>query len=518
MTTTTTEAHAARHAHLAPRAGGGCGCGCGCGTHDPCAPEGRLGLERTRWFPRMLVGPEDLIQDQRFVRDALRRHNRLLHGYGVVCGLRVRAAGEEGERSCRLVVEPGYALGPWGDEIVVPEEVTIDACAEDGEGHALGPCGEADPWCAPVRVRRDAERPLYLAVRHAECDTRPVRVVGGDCGCDETACEYSRTRMSFAVKLLAELPESHAEEHPPDLHEIAKCPSAPPCPPCPPDAWVVLADVRVVGDVVEDVDCSAHRRHVLSFAPYWHRCGEPRHRLSPKHGFRALVEERPERLAVAARRPERTPTGGRPPAGAHGRIEDAGEDVVVTARRPGGDWLVLPMTLAVEGSETIAEVIARNPRTYLDPETGDRYDLAEIVAAAGIDPSEPVGGARRLAARLEQVPLGRVHDLRVATARLDELLDEEGRAALGDLAPPDRALKLPATALAGLAPGSTLGKRLAETTIGELAGMDAAELERIATRRLPAARREEVLGQARPLLDAATSVRRLADGWRSADG
>ena len=52
---------------------------------------GHDGLERTRYYAGQLVGPDDLTEDQRYFRERLRRHNRLLHGWGVVCGARVRA-------------------------------------------------------------------------------------------------------------------------------------------------------------------------------------------------------------------------------------------------------------------------------------------------------------------------------------------------------------------------------------------------------------------------------------------
>ena len=45
-----------------------CGCGCGgdCAGRTGC--DGPVSLERTRFFPRQLVGPDDLTQDQRYFR------------------------------------------------------------------------------------------------------------------------------------------------------------------------------------------------------------------------------------------------------------------------------------------------------------------------------------------------------------------------------------------------------------------------------------------------------------------
>ena len=49
------------------------------------------------------------------VRELIRRHNRMLHGCGVVSGCLVRAT----EADWTVRIEPGYALGPQGDEIIV---------------------------------------------------------------------------------------------------------------------------------------------------------------------------------------------------------------------------------------------------------------------------------------------------------------------------------------------------------------------------------------------------------------
>src|SRR5207302_4499970 len=137
---------------------------------------GTPSLERVRYFPRQLVTADDLTQEQEYFRNKLRRHNRLLHGWGVVCGARVK----KGAGDCEVVIEPGYLLSPYGDEIVLDRERTVDLCSEGLDGEAVAPCAEVtDPWCSNVRVDRPEGQPLYLAVRYAECSTRPVRVPAG---------------------------------------------------------------------------------------------------------------------------------------------------------------------------------------------------------------------------------------------------------------------------------------------------------------------------------------------------
>jgi hypothetical protein len=163
-------------------------------------------MERTRFFPRQLVTPDDLTQDQLYFRDKHLRHNRLLHGWGVVCGARVMKHATD---PCKIVVEAGYVLGPYGHEILIDRNVDVDLCHEGIDGNALSPCGTGiDPWCSDIRINRPGGRPLYVAVKYAECENRPVRAQGHGCGCDEAGCEYSRIRDSFAIKVLIDLPSS----------------------------------------------------------------------------------------------------------------------------------------------------------------------------------------------------------------------------------------------------------------------------------------------------------------------
>jgi len=98
----------------------------------------------------------------------------------------------------------------------------------------------------------------YVAVRYAECFSRPVRVHPAGCGCDELGCEYSRIRDSLEIKVLWKLPESHVKAAqdddkwcnavhtaPPELLQRWHTFPVPPCPECVLDPWVVLATIAI---------------------------------------------------------------------------------------------------------------------------------------------------------------------------------------------------------------------------------------------------------------------------------
>jgi hypothetical protein len=77
-------------------------------------------MKRVRYFNGQVLSAEDLEAEQRYFREKSRRHNRHLHGSGVVFGLDVSIAGQKVE------VSPGFALDCTGEEIAVPETAHID--------------------------------------------------------------------------------------------------------------------------------------------------------------------------------------------------------------------------------------------------------------------------------------------------------------------------------------------------------------------------------------------------------
>jgi hypothetical protein len=222
---------------------------CGCDCDAP--------LERLRYFPRQLMTADDMRAEQHYFREKARRHNRYLHGWGVSCGCTVEAVTSSKPGAWQVRVCPGYAVAPQGDAILIDDCIDVDLQL----GPQNPPCSVRWP-CPPTGempgVDRERGTTAYIAVRYAECFSRPVRVHPSGCGCDETGCEYSRVRDSFEIKVLWELPASHRQARlddeqwcqtvrtaPPELLKRLHTFPVPPCPPCPSDPWVVLATVRI---------------------------------------------------------------------------------------------------------------------------------------------------------------------------------------------------------------------------------------------------------------------------------
>jgi uncharacterized repeat protein (TIGR01451 family) len=192
------------------------------------------GSERVRFFARQLITADDMMAEQQYFRQKLRRHNRFLHGWGVVCGLKVIAAPTE-ELPWRLKIDAGYALGPYGDEIYVADPFCFNlaTCQE----MVPDPCEPGEP---PKAVRPKSGK-LYLAIRYLECETRPVRIHPLGCACDDTLCEYSRIRDDYEVGCLPEPPAIEL----PLLCDLLGHKELAPCPPCPDSGWVVLAEITL---------------------------------------------------------------------------------------------------------------------------------------------------------------------------------------------------------------------------------------------------------------------------------
>lgn len=82
-------------------------------------------LKRNRFFSGKLLTADDLELEQEYFREKLKRHNRFLHGFGVVFGLEVSRGGSA------AVISPGLAIDCQGNEIVVPDPLELSFPSSD---------------------------------------------------------------------------------------------------------------------------------------------------------------------------------------------------------------------------------------------------------------------------------------------------------------------------------------------------------------------------------------------------
>lgn len=76
-------------------------------------------LSRPRYFAGRLLTVDDFNQEQTYVIERFKRHNRRLHGFGVVSGLRVTTA------ASKIKISAGMALDCEGNEIIIPSDQTL---------------------------------------------------------------------------------------------------------------------------------------------------------------------------------------------------------------------------------------------------------------------------------------------------------------------------------------------------------------------------------------------------------
>jgi hypothetical protein len=119
-------------------------------THElECVPCNIPPFCRNNYFTGKLLTERDFTAEQTYTIDKLRLHHLMLHGWGVVCGLKVTS-----HPHCpdlRIVVEPGMAVDSCGREIVVPkpEDVVLPKAE-------LLPRPDTDP-CPPEQTADDED-------------------------------------------------------------------------------------------------------------------------------------------------------------------------------------------------------------------------------------------------------------------------------------------------------------------------------------------------------------------------
>jgi hypothetical protein len=194
---------------------------------------------RNRYVYGKLLDVFHFEMEQRYFNAKRWLLNRMVSGYGVVCGLGVQL-GDDGRS---VIVAPGLALDKWGREVVVAGPSRPLPLPETPE-HA--PDAHPEHGCE----HDDATVGLYLC--YHECLTNPVPVLDPDC-CDAHACApgtvceryelvFRKGRVpAVAVECsIADLLSGNRVNYAALANYVSGG-----CPACPEDPCIPLANVRL---------------------------------------------------------------------------------------------------------------------------------------------------------------------------------------------------------------------------------------------------------------------------------
>jgi hypothetical protein len=164
---------------------------------------------RTRYFHGQLLEVQQFEGEQRYLNEKRWLINRLVLGYGVVCGLNVKADAQS------VRVTAGVALDQAGREIIVPctskpipvpprppreeqpeprpeQEGGYDSTDEEGEDRSSR---DED-----YDRDEDKEKWMHLVICFHECHSDPAPIEAGECDADPD-CEYGAVRERYRLEL-----------------------------------------------------------------------------------------------------------------------------------------------------------------------------------------------------------------------------------------------------------------------------------------------------------------------------
>lgn len=161
-------------------------------SHKEC---GELATERMRYFTGRYMTARDFRDEQAYYLTHRYLHNRIMHGWGVVCGLHVYEHPTEDCRWDRVIVNAGMAVDCCGREIVISKTVVpppIPWKGKSGDEQQRETKQEQDEY-AP----EDRRRYPLLCLHYEEKKIEMVPVLYSEGGCDEQRREYSRISEGY---------------------------------------------------------------------------------------------------------------------------------------------------------------------------------------------------------------------------------------------------------------------------------------------------------------------------------
>lgn len=165
---------------------------------DVCSPQPFLQLDRPNYYHGQMLTARDFAAEQAYHLNRRYLLNRLLHGWGIVCGLNVSRRADAEEENLLLVVTAGVAIDGCGREIISPTDIILDLAAlrESRGGYRGGEAGDEDG------------KPLLLCVRYCEEPAGFVPALSDPNGPDEMQATRIREKGDFVLRAYEEVDPS----------------------------------------------------------------------------------------------------------------------------------------------------------------------------------------------------------------------------------------------------------------------------------------------------------------------
>lgn len=168
---------------------------------------GEIATQRMRYFPGRFMSARDFTDEQKYFLTRRYLHNRILHGWGVVCGLHVYPHPVDTCSKDHVKVDCGFALNCCGYELVVPKPVVpppIPWSGRPSEPTTAAPAvtvqaptqTAAQTGSAPASPAADHWYPL-LCLEYCETEIECVPVLYSERNCDKERREFSRISEGY---------------------------------------------------------------------------------------------------------------------------------------------------------------------------------------------------------------------------------------------------------------------------------------------------------------------------------
>ncbi len=196
-------------------------------------------LKRVNYTFGQVLGPEEFVQSDTYFLAKHHVENRLLHGYGTVCGLAVVA---QTAPIFEVQVTPGWAINPCGQEIKVPQLMCVQV--DDWLSANLAALQAALLTTTPPTTLR-----LCVVLCSRECKTDTVPIPGEPCMTQSSSMAPSRIADSFDLMLCLDYSTSPPVSSPPGPSSNGLCQTRP--------AQLEDDAIRALGSLMSEFEVSA---------------------------------------------------------------------------------------------------------------------------------------------------------------------------------------------------------------------------------------------------------------------